>query len=128
MADRNFVYPHDDDREVFGEVLKYTEAKTGFTATLIEKDCYCSLILRCLFQGDSPLVFKGGTCLSKVHVGFYRLSEDLDFVIPARLRSSFHRPACVGPLRRASDGSKRSVRREVPRGGVQKRAGDSGLL
>jgi hypothetical protein len=28
------------------------------------------------------LVFKGGTCLAKVHAGFYRLSEDLDFAIP----------------------------------------------
>lgn len=27
------------------------------------------------------LVFKGGTCLAKVHVGFYRMSEDLDFAI-----------------------------------------------
>lgn len=31
-----------------------------------------------LFAGG--LVFKGGTCLSKVHAAFYRLSEDLDFV------------------------------------------------
>ena len=28
------------------------------------------------------LVFKGGTCLSKVHADFYRLSEDLDLIIP----------------------------------------------
>jgi hypothetical protein len=27
-------------------------------------------------------VFKGGTCLAKVNTEFYRLSEDLDFVIP----------------------------------------------
>lgn len=31
---------------------------------------------------DVPLVFKGGTCLAKVHSGFFRLSEDLDFSIP----------------------------------------------
>ena len=28
------------------------------------------------------LVFKGGTCLSKVYADFYRLSEDLDLVVP----------------------------------------------
>jgi predicted nucleotidyltransferase component of viral defense system len=28
------------------------------------------------------MVFKGGTCLAKVHAEFYRLSEDLDFAIP----------------------------------------------
>ena len=31
---------------------------------------------------SDALVFKGGTCLAKVHAEFYRLSEDLDFVIP----------------------------------------------
>src|SRR5207248_2586046 len=28
------------------------------------------------------LVFKGGTCLTKVHSELYRLSEDLDYTIP----------------------------------------------
>ncbi|MFM8497056.1 MAG: nucleotidyl transferase AbiEii/AbiGii toxin family protein, partial [Planctomycetia bacterium] len=32
--------------------------------------------------------FKGGTCLAKVHVGFYRLSEDLDFAIPMTVGAS----------------------------------------
>ena len=34
------------------------------------------------FIGQTSLVFKGGTCLSKVHSDFYRLSEDLDLIIP----------------------------------------------
>ena len=62
--------------------MSYSEAVTGFTANLIEKDYYCSLILQYLFDCDTPLVFKGGTCLSKVYADFYRLSEDLDLVIP----------------------------------------------
>ena len=32
-------------------------------------------------------MFKGGTCLAKVHAGFYRLSEDLDFMIPMPIES-----------------------------------------
>lgn len=28
------------------------------------------------------LTFKGGTCLNKAYFGYYRLSEDLDFVLP----------------------------------------------
>jgi predicted nucleotidyltransferase component of viral defense system len=79
----NFPYPHDADRDIFREALAYSEATTGFTATLIEKDYYCSLILKYFFDGDTSLVFKGGTCLSKVYAGFYRLSEDLDLIIPA---------------------------------------------
>jgi hypothetical protein len=46
--------------------LAHPEAVAGFTATLIEKDYYCSSILQYLYGGDTSLVFKGGTCLSKV--------------------------------------------------------------
>ncbi len=30
------------------------------------------------------LIFKGGTCLAKIHAGFHRLSEDLDFGVSTR--------------------------------------------
>ena len=82
MDEVNFPYPHDADPDIFREALSYSEAVTGFTASLIEKDYYCSLILHHVFDRDTPLVFKGGTCLSKVYADFYRLSEDLDLVIP----------------------------------------------
>jgi len=82
MDEVNFPCPHDTDPDIFREALSYSEAVTGFTASLIEKDYYCSLILQYFFDGDTPLVFKGGTCLSKVYSDFYRLSEDLDLVIP----------------------------------------------
>lgn len=62
--------------------LALAEATNGFSARLIEKDYYCSVVLRDLpgpFQAG--LVFKGGTCLSKVHAEFFRLSEDLDFCV-----------------------------------------------
>jgi predicted nucleotidyltransferase component of viral defense system len=82
MGEVHFLYPHNTDPDIFREALSYSEAITGFTASLIEKDYYCSLILHHVFDGDTPLVFKGGTCLSKVYANFYRLSEDLDLVIP----------------------------------------------
>jgi len=82
MDEVNFPYPHDTDPDIFREALSYSEAVTGFTASLIEKDYYCSLILHHVFDRDTPLVFKGGTCFSKVYADFYRLSEDLDLVIP----------------------------------------------
>jgi predicted nucleotidyltransferase component of viral defense system len=40
------------------------------------------VLLEYLAAVDEALVFKGGTCLAKVYADFYRLSEDLDFVIP----------------------------------------------
>ena len=82
MDETIFPYPHNTDPDIFRESLSYSEGVTGFTASLIEKDYYCSLILHHVFDRETPLVFKGGTCLSKVYADFYRLSEDLDLVIP----------------------------------------------
>jgi len=71
-----------DDVELFRSALSFTQAETGFSARLIEKDYYCSLLLRDLLLADVPgLAFKGGTSFSKIHGAFYRLSEDLDFGI-----------------------------------------------
>ena len=71
-----------EDPALFAEALNFTAADTGFAARLIEKDYFCSLVLDYLAGTDESLVFKGGTCLTKVYAGFYRLSEDLDFVFP----------------------------------------------
>jgi predicted nucleotidyltransferase component of viral defense system len=66
----------------FRAALSRAEAVTGFSSRLIEKDYYCSLLLHDMSRPfDQGLVFKGGTCLSKVHAEFFRLSEDLDFCI-----------------------------------------------
>ena len=71
-----------EDRKLFREALLFTESSTGFSARLIEKDYYLSLVLHDLAAlFGSGLVFKGGTCLSKVYTEFYRLSEDLDFAL-----------------------------------------------
>jgi predicted nucleotidyltransferase component of viral defense system len=81
MAERSDPLPHEDARQ-FIAALGYTAAQTGFSVRLIEKDYYCSIILRELQPlFEMGLVFKGGTALSKVYAGFHRLSEDLDFVI-----------------------------------------------
>ena len=77
-----------EDAAFFRETVSFTAAQTGFPARLIEKDYFCSVILQYLGAATPELVFKGGTCLAKVHVGFYRLSEDLDFVIPMSVDAS----------------------------------------
>ncbi len=88
----------------FVEAVRETAKNSGFSESLIEKDYYCSLILKEIFRSkDCALVFKGGTLLNKCHVGFYRLSEDLDFSIsnieqsPRKKRSNLARIAkkCV---------------------------------
>jgi hypothetical protein len=73
---------HHEDRVLLGEAIAFTAAETGFIPRLLEKDYFCSVVLEQLCSGDTGLIFKGGTCLSKIHGSFYRLSEDLDFSIP----------------------------------------------
>ena len=70
-----------DDPEFFRTAVQFTAQATEFSPRLIEKDYICTVLLEQLFSAPSGLVFKGGTCLAKVHADFYRLSEDLDFVI-----------------------------------------------
>jgi hypothetical protein len=71
-----------EDRAQFREALLFTESSTGFSARLIEKDYYCSLVLHDVSElFGQGLIFKGGTCLSKVYTEFFRLSEDLDFAV-----------------------------------------------
>jgi len=71
-----------EDRDLFAEAVNFASATTGFAARLIEKDYFASVLLRHLCSGSADLVFKGGTCLSKVYWDFSRLSEDLDFSVP----------------------------------------------
>ncbi len=78
-----------EDPVLFLEAVNLTVAETAFTARLIEKDYFCSVLLEHLAAvSGGQLVFKGGTCLAKVHTEFYRLSEDLDFVIPTPVDAS----------------------------------------
>jgi hypothetical protein len=55
MVEKHFSYPHSEDSNIFCEALAYSEADTGFTGFLIEKDYYCSLILRNLFESNTAL-------------------------------------------------------------------------
>src|SRR5262245_28733058 len=72
-----------DDVDLFREALRFTSAQSGFVPGLIEKDYFCTLLLDYpSAEVGAELVFKGGTCLTKVHSELYRLSEDLDYTIP----------------------------------------------
>ncbi len=110
MDELKFPYPHNTDPDIFREALSYSEAVTGFTASLIEKDYYCSLILQHVFDRDTLLVFKGGTCLSKVYADFYRLSEDLDLVIPVAVDTPRNqRRSVMDPIKEILDESPAAI-------------------
>ena len=74
-------FPH-EDAATFANMVSYTARVESLRPDLVEKDYFCTLILASLCAPDAALVFKGGTCLAKVHLSFFRLSEDLDFCIP----------------------------------------------
>lgn len=67
------------DKDAFLKVLESVAAETGFALALLEKDYYLSLLLSGVSILSDDLIFKGGTCLSKIYYSYYRLSEDLDF-------------------------------------------------
>jgi predicted nucleotidyltransferase component of viral defense system len=69
------------DKAEFLKVLERTSAQTGFPLRLLEKDYYLTIVLSGINKLSNNLIFKGGTCLSKVYYSYYRLSEDLDFTL-----------------------------------------------
>ena len=89
--------------DLFREHVQYTAGRTGFRGELVEKDFYCSAILSHLAGPFRPaVVFKGGTCLSKVYARFYRLSEDLDFAVSLPIEASRgERSDRMGPVKAA---------------------------
>jgi len=77
-----------EDADLMREAVNFTAAETGFVPRLIEKDYFCTVLLQHLAIAGYSLVFKGETCLAKVHAGLYRLSEDLDYVISTPLTAT----------------------------------------
>ena len=50
---------------------------------VVEKDYYLTRLIWAFAQVSGPnLLLKGGTLLSKVDLGYRRMSEDVDLVVP----------------------------------------------
>ena len=65
----------------FAESLQANAQTRNLPIDLLEKDVWITYILRELRSLDESnhLAFKGGTCLVKSYLGYYRFSEDIDF-------------------------------------------------
>lgn len=85
-----------ENRDELIRALEITAAQTGFPLLLLEKDYYITVLLSKINTLSTDLIFKGGTCLSKVYYSYFRLSEDMDFT-----------------LRLPSDSSSRTTRRRA---------------
>jgi hypothetical protein len=68
---------------VLADLSRETAAREGVQPQLVEKDFYLTRLLWALDERfGRDLLLKGGTLLSKVDLGFFRMSEDADLVLP----------------------------------------------
>ena len=72
------MYLHKENRELFRDVILLTSQKLEVSEDIVEKDYYVTLILKKLSSIEYPVVFKGGTSLSKAFHVIDRFSEDID--------------------------------------------------
>jgi predicted nucleotidyltransferase component of viral defense system len=66
-----------------GEISRKANAE-GVRQQQIEKDYIISWILWGIYNNEllkEALIFKGGTCIKKIHIEDYRYSEDMDFTL-----------------------------------------------
>ena len=64
----------------FIQILEHSNVKK-FDKSKFEKDFLLTLILVKFWEKYPDLIFKWWTCLNKIYFPYFRLSEDLDFVI-----------------------------------------------
>jgi predicted nucleotidyltransferase component of viral defense system len=71
------------NQELLADLCREAAQREGVEPQVIEKDFYLTRLIWAFAQslGDH-LLLKGGTLLSKVDLGFFRMSEDTDFVLP----------------------------------------------
>lgn len=67
-----------DDKDAWKEIVETVAAEEHRTTQMVEKDTIHSMILLELSKSELPLVFKGGTSLSKAYGLIDRFSEDID--------------------------------------------------
>ncbi len=69
------------NREDFLYMMKQVNTK-WFNPVLLEKDFRLTVVLNYIAKEIPELRFKWWTCLNKVYFPYFRLSEDLDFMLP----------------------------------------------
>ena len=71
------------DRGLLADLCREVGVRESVQPYLVEKDFYLTRLLWALGQRfGEGLLLKGGTLLSKIDLGFFRMSEDADLVIP----------------------------------------------
>lgn len=79
------MYLHKENRELFRDAILLASQKLEVSEDIVEKDYYVTLILKKLSTIEYPVVFKGGTSLSKAFHVIDRFSEDIDITFTEHL-------------------------------------------
>lgn len=79
------MYLHKENRELFRDAILLTSQRLEVSEDIVEKDYYVTLILKKLSAIEYPVVFKGGTSLSKAFQVIDRFSEDIDITFTEHL-------------------------------------------
>ena len=79
------MYLHKENKDLFRDAILLTSQKLEVSEDIVEKDYYVTLILKKLSQIEYPVVFKGGTSLSKAFNVIDRFSEDIDITFTEHL-------------------------------------------
>ena len=79
------MYLHKENRELFRDAILLASQKLEVSEDIVEKDYYVTLILKKLSSIEYPIVFKGGTSLSKAFHIIDRFSEDIDITFTEHL-------------------------------------------
>ncbi len=71
------------EQRQLGDWCRETSAAERVQPWTVEKDFFLTRLIWGLAQvHDRGLLLKGGTCLSKVDLGYHRMSEDIDLTVP----------------------------------------------
>lgn len=97
------MYLHKEERELFHDVILLTSQKMNVSEDIVEKDYYVTLILKELSKSDYPIVFKGGTSLSKAFRVIDRFSEDIDITFTEHLGESRRKKLKYNIIKPAGD-------------------------
>jgi predicted nucleotidyltransferase component of viral defense system len=77
------VLPALPEQSVLADISRETAEREGVEPALVEKDFYLTRLLWAMGEKfGKELLLKGGTLLSKVDLGFLRMSEAVDLILP----------------------------------------------
>ena len=74
-----------ENKELFRDAVLLASQKLEVSEDIVEKDYYVTMILKKLSAIEYPIVFKGGTSLSKAFQIIDRFSEDIDITFTEHL-------------------------------------------